>query len=86
MGAAKLRIQTVSPRLLERLGDLGRQARREGGWGHCHVRFAPGGPDPALWSPTPYDGDYAMCLRPLPTPVCAKGRATARGVMTASKA
>ena len=30
------------------------------------MRFAPDGPDPALWSPTPYDGDYAMCLRPLP--------------------
>lgn len=66
MGAAKLRIQTVSPYLLDRLGQLGNRARREGGWGHCHVRFAPDGPDPALWSPTPYDGDYAMCLRPLP--------------------
>tara|TARA_R110002167_G_scaffold8955_8_gene41143 strand:+ start:12582 stop:13691 length:1110 start_codon:yes stop_codon:yes gene_type:complete len=66
MGAAKLRLQTVSPRLLARLGALARNARREGGWGHCHVRFKPGGPDPALWSPTPYDGDYATCLRPVP--------------------
>lgn len=86
MGAAKLRIQTVSPHLLERLGDLARQARREGGWGHCHVRFAPGGPDPALWSPTPYDGDYAMCLRPLPIRAGVKARARAGDVMTASKA
>ena len=30
------------------------------------MRFAEGAPDPALWSPTPYDGDYAACLRPLP--------------------
>jgi hypothetical protein len=66
MGAAKLRIQTISPHLLDRLGDLAHGARREGGWGHCHVRFMPDGPDPALWSPTPYDGDYGMCLRPLP--------------------
>ena len=66
MGAAKLRIQTISPLLLDRLGDLARWARREGGWGHCHAAFAPGGPDPALWSPTPFDGDYAICLRPLP--------------------
>ena len=66
MGAAKLRIQMVSPRLLERLGDHVRGTRREGGWGHCHARFASDAPDPALWSPTPYDGDYGMCLRPVP--------------------
>jgi len=74
MGAAKVRIQMINPRLLERLGTLGRRARREGGWGHCHVRFAPDSPDPALWSPTPYDGDYALCLRPLPVPVGARLR------------
>jgi hypothetical protein len=78
MGAAKLRIQTISPHLLERLGRFGRHARREGGWGHCHVRFAPDGPDPALWSPTPYDGDYAMCLRPLPARAGVKARSPAR--------
>lgn len=66
MGAAKVRMQTIAPRGLERLGAFARSARREGGWGHCHVRFAPGAPDPALWSPTPYDGDYAFCLRPIP--------------------
>ena len=86
MGAAKLRIQTVSPHLLERLGDLGRRARREGGWGHCHVRFAPGGPDPTLWSPTPYDGDYAMCLRPLPARTGATVRAQAEHQLAASPA
>lgn len=86
MGAAKLRIQTVSPHLLKRLGKLGRQARREGGWGHCHVRFAPGGPDSALWSPTPYDGDYAMCLRPLPVRSRTKAPAPARTFGAASKA
>lgn len=82
MGAAKLRIQTISPRLLERLGDFARRARREGGWGHCHTWFAPDGPDPALWSPTPYDGDYAICLRPLPVRTGAGERA--RNAMAAS--
>lgn len=80
MGAAKVRIQTISPHLLQRLGGLDRHARREGGWGHCHVRFAPDGPGPAQWSPTPYDGDYAMCLRPLPArkvaEVCAPAAST----------
>jgi hypothetical protein len=86
MGAAKVRIQTISPQLLERLGDLGRRARREGGWGHCHVRFAPGAPDPALWSPTPYDGDYAMCLRPLPAAAGARVRAPAKQGLATSAA
>lgn len=86
MGAAKLRLQTVSPRLLERLGDFRRSARREGGWGHCHVSFAPGAPDPALWSPTPYDGDYAMCLRPLPVAANKGVRAPADRGLSASKA
>ncbi len=82
MGAAKLRLQAISPRLLERLGDLGRRARREGGWGHCHAWFAPDGPGPALWSPTPYDGDYAICLRPLPVGARAGSRRepTTRGL------
>lgn len=85
MGAAKLRLQTVSPHLLHRLGPLAKRARHEGGWGHSHVRFAPDGPDPTLWSPTPYDGDYAMCLRPLPLRR-AVGRAPAGGLVTASNA
>lgn len=74
MGAAKLRMQTVTPLMLQRLGDLAGAARREGGWGHCHVRFQEDAPDPALWSPTPYDGDYAVCLRPVPL-----GEAVRRG-------
>lgn len=77
MGAAKVRIQTISPYLMERLAGFDRRARREGGWGHCHVRFAADAPDPALWSPTPYDGDYAMCLRPLPARKDAEVRAPA---------
>lgn len=84
MGAAKVRIQTISPSLLARLGDLGRRARREGGWGHCHVRFAPDGPDPALWSPTPYDGDYAMCLRPVPAAAGGRVRAPVKQEWAAS--
>jgi len=86
MGAAKLRMQMVSPRMLERLGDHARGTRREGGWGHCHVRFAPGGPDPALWSPTPYDGDYAMCLRPIPARAGATVRVPAEPHMAVSAA
>lgn len=74
MGAAKLRIQTVTPHSLSRLGRHAAFTRREGGWGHCHVRFADGAPDPALWSPTPYDGDYAACLRPLPVKDCTRAR------------
>lgn len=66
LGAAKLRLQFVSPRLLERLGPWAHTAHDEGGWGHSHIWFAPDAPDPCLWSPTPYDGDYAACLRPVP--------------------
>ncbi|MFJ6023017.1 N-acetyltransferase [Brevundimonas sp. NPDC092305] len=65
LGAAKVRLQVMSPRLLERLGPWTETARREGGWGHCHVQFAPDAPV-NLWSPTPWDGDYAACLRPVP--------------------
>lgn len=69
LGAAKVRIQTVSPRLLEDLGHglIGR-AKREGGWGHCHARFADtlSEADRTTWSPTPFDGDYSFCLRPVP--------------------
>lgn len=77
MGAAKLRTQLVSPRMLERLGGLVQQARREGGWGHCHALFAPDAPEPDLWSPTPFDGDYGMCLRPLPGPSVRRQRVSA---------
>lgn len=64
LGAAKVRLQTVSPLLLDRLGAVAQGARREGGWGHCHARFEGGPPDD--WSPTPFDGDYPICLRPAP--------------------
>ncbi|WP_426036101.1 N-acetyltransferase [Brevundimonas sp. DC300-4] len=66
LGAAKLRIQMVSPDLLRRLGPLADMARREGGWGHCHVKFDPDTPGVDTWSPTPFDGDYGICLRPVP--------------------
>ena len=69
LGAAKLRIQTVSPELLHRLGSLADAARHEGGWGHCHVRFGTNTPGAAIWSPTPFDGDYGICLRPVPVAV-----------------
>jgi hypothetical protein len=66
LGAAKVRIQVVSEDLLRRLGPLAASARREGGWGHCHVRFEPGAEGTATWAPTPFDGDYGVCLRPIP--------------------
>ena len=67
LGAAKVRMQLVSPAMLRALGPLAKRARREGGWGHAHVRFN----DPFmadLWSPTPFDGDYGVCLRSVPHP------------------
>ncbi len=63
LGAAKLRLQVVSPHLLERLGPWAGSARREGGWGHGHALFAANAPDASAWAPTPYDGDYMVCLR-----------------------
>ncbi|HUH23946.1 MAG TPA: N-acetyltransferase [Brevundimonas sp.] len=71
LGAAKVRLQVVTDAALHDLGDLARKARREGGWGHCHVAFAPNleGADvdeAGDWRPTPYDGDYSFCIRPLP--------------------
>lgn len=85
MGAAKVRLQTASPRLLDRLGPFAARARREGGWGHCHVRFVEAGLA-ALWSPTPYDGDYAVCLRPVPLPTPVRDRRTHPAVSHRSKA
>ncbi|SPU55631.1 Uncharacterised protein [Brevundimonas vesicularis] len=72
LGAAKVRLQVVTPRLLAQLGDLAKTARREGGWGHCHAIID----DPALaaaWTPTPFDGDYGICWRtpPMPKPLAA---------------
>jgi len=65
LGAAKMRLQVASSDLQRALGRFGERARREGGWGHCHVAFNAGMQD-AGWRPTPYDGDYSFCLRPLP--------------------
>ncbi|MFN4295400.1 MAG: N-acetyltransferase [Brevundimonas sp.] len=68
LGGAKVRLQVVSPDMLKALGPLARRARREGGWGHGHARFAPehAGRLRGGWSPTPFDGDYSFCLRPVP--------------------
>lgn len=65
LGAAKLRLPATSADLLAALGPLANQARDEGGWGHCHVAFDEGMAE-AGWRPTPFDGDYSFCLRPLP--------------------
>lgn len=86
MGAAKLRLQTVAPQMLTRLGRFAETARREGGWGHCHAAFAPDAPSPDLWAPTPWDGDYAFCLRPVPIPDLARARRPVRSASMRSKA
>ncbi len=68
LGAAKVRIQVVNEALLRQLGPMAFSARDEGGWGHCHVKFDPGVAGVETWAPTPYDGDYGICLRPVPLP------------------
>ncbi|CAN5420892.1 hypothetical protein BH09PSE1_BH09PSE1_25280 [soil metagenome] len=73
LGAAKLRLQVVGEELLRRLGPWALGARREGGWGHGHVRFHAGGPEHHAWSPTPFDADHAFCQRPVPS-VRRRGR------------
>jgi len=67
LGAAKVRLQMVTPQMLTALGELTTTARREGGWGHCHAIID----DPNLadaWAPTPFDGDYGVCSRNPPAP------------------
>ena len=66
LGAAKVRLQVVNEELLRRLGPWANGARREGGWGHSHVRFHPEGPEHHAWAPTPFDADHAFCQRPVP--------------------
>lgn len=86
MGAAKVRLQMVSPDLLDRLGIFTAKARHEGGWGHCHVQFAADAPDASLWSPTPWDGDYGICLRPIPVGEGVRSRTARVARPTAAKA
>lgn len=82
LGAAKLRLQAMSSALLAALGPLADQARDEGGWGHCHVAFDEDMAE-AGWRPTPFDGDYSFCLRPLPARASARlGLAKAGSVTT----
>lgn len=76
LGAAKMRLQVVTPGLMQALGPWAASARREGGWGHGHARFNEDAPDPSLWAPTPFDGDYALCLRPPPVGAAAGRPAT----------
>lgn len=73
LGAAKLRLPVVSPLQLARLGAFADSARREGGWGHCHVIFEDQAVEQA-WSPTPWDGDQGFCLRPVPLKQDTRGR------------
>ncbi|WP_029418168.1 GNAT family N-acetyltransferase [Brevundimonas bacteroides] len=75
LGATKVRIQVVNEVLLRQLGPLAASARREGGWGHCHVHFQPGVEGSESWTPTPFDGDYQMCLRPVPLDAAVSERA-----------
>lgn len=66
LGAAKVRLPMVTDVVLQDLGALAHRARREGGWGHCHVVFTPDVDAADGWRPTPFDGDYSFCIRPLP--------------------
>lgn len=75
-GAAKVRLQVVNEELKRRLGPWALGARREGGWGHGHIRFRAGGESLQTWSPTPFDGDHAFCQRPAPLRVPARGTPT----------
>lgn len=67
LGAVRVRLQTVSPRLDELLVGMP-GARRTLTHGHCHARFAEGLGGEAIdaWHATPFDGDYSFCLRPPP--------------------
>ncbi|HEV2083142.1 MAG TPA: N-acetyltransferase [Brevundimonas sp.] len=47
-GVAKLRLQVVSGRVLAALGSWGERARREGGWGHCKLRWTDAPPGSAV--------------------------------------
>ena len=67
LGAARVRLSVTTPDLLDQLGDLPPLARREGGWSHCHARIEDADLARA-WSPTPFDGDYGVCARPVPLP------------------
>lgn len=68
LGVARVRMPVVGPALMQALGPLAQAARHESGWSHGHAWFR----DPELattWSPTPFDGDYGLCLRPVPIPM-----------------
>lgn len=83
-GAARVRIQAVSTALLRQLGGLTRTARREGGWGHAHARLGPVLSAKASdWNPTPFDGDYSLCLR---APPVARAAAAAHAMPDLSPA
>lgn len=67
LGAARVRLPFVSPRLDGLLGAFA-SARRVYGHDHCHLRWneevLPEMHD--AWFATPFDGDYSFCLRPPP--------------------
>jgi len=67
LGAVRVRLQAVSPRLDELLVGLP-GARRTLTHGHSFAQFGEDTPAGAIeaWYATPYDGDYSFCLRPPP--------------------
>ncbi|MGH7020902.1 MAG: N-acetyltransferase [Brevundimonas sp.] len=88
LGAAKVRLPVVADAVLHDLGALAHRARREGGWGHCHVAFEPDVEEAGDWRPTPFDGDYSFCVRPLParTPRAQRQWFAGKDAPTGSKA
>jgi hypothetical protein len=67
LGAARVRLPFVSPRLDALLGAFP-TARRAYGHDHCHLRWNEDAPEAMreAWFATPFDGDYSFCLRPPP--------------------
>lgn len=69
MGAARVRLSMVNPRLEPLVADV-EGGRRVTGHVHAHVRFAEAAPADLIndWYATPYDGDHSFCVRPPPRP------------------
>lgn len=68
-GAARLRLNLVTPALLALIGPLNDSAEKEvGETPHAFYRFNVDMPEPLTryWQPLPYDADHGLVLRPMP--------------------
>ena len=64
MGALKVRLPLVSPKLYEQLAHKAKTAHREGGWGHAFAVFNVPEHELDDWQPTAFEGSYSFTLRP----------------------